>query len=298
MGSAVTVACSAAVLVLTMTGIAPGTLGASSTSPGADAVTPGCVPVLSVGSQTVTLDVEGTPRGVIVHIPPVAASTRVPAVVAFHGFSSFATDLEAVSGLSTLADEEGFVVAYPQALGRPTEWFFAGNRGWDQRDLSLTESLLRMLVEEACVDPDRVVLAGHSMGGGMASDAACQLADRVAGVVLVAALWFELPCEPVRPVPVIAMHAVDDPVLPYAGGTIGGVGPGVPEQLPVEVALTAWAVRDGCGMTPESSIDADGAEVLTWPDCTAPVALHRLPVGGHDWPAPAAALIAGMATSG
>jgi polyhydroxybutyrate depolymerase len=259
---------------------------------------PDCIPSLMAGSQTLTIDVNGTPREVIVHIPQTDTGMRLPAVVAFHGYSSFARDLEDVAGLSALADEEGFVVAYPQALGSPTEWFFTGNRGYDQRDFSMTESLLRMLVERACVDPDRIVLAGHSMGGGMASDAACRLADQVAGVVLVAALWFELPCEPVRPVTVIAMHALDDPVLPYAGGTIGGVGPGVPEQLPVEMAMAAWAERDGCGMMPVSSADADGAGVLTWPDCTTPVMLYRLPAGGHDWPGAAAGLIAAMATAG
>ena len=199
-----------------------------------------------------TLAVDGTPREVIVHVPDVDLGRPVPAVVAFHGYSSFATDLEATSDLSARADDGGFVVAYPQALGSPTEWHFAGNRGYDRRDLTMTQSLIQMLVEQACVDPTRVFLAGHSMGGAMASDAACRLADQVAGVVLVAALWFELPCQPVRPVPVTATHALDDPVLPYAGGGIGGVGPGVPEQLPVESAIAAWAVHDGCGATPES----------------------------------------------
>lgn len=285
--------------LLSLAGVAN---GASATpeppSPGAQ-IGPdtACIPALPVGSQTVALDVDGGPRDIIIHIPPSAQGERVPAVVAFHGFSSFAADLEATSGLSALADAQGFVVAYPQALGSPTEWSFAGNRGHDQRDLDMIESLLRMLAEQACVDPDRIVLAGHSMGGGMASDAACRLADQVAGVVLVAALWFEFPCQPARPIPVIAMHALDDPVLPYAGGRIGGVGPGTPEQLPVEMAMAAWAERDGCGMTPASSTDADRTTVLTWPDCTSPVVLYRLPVGGHDWPAVAAGVIAGMATS-
>ena len=155
-----------------------------------------------------------------------------------------------------------------------------------------------MLIEQACVDPDYIILAGHSMGGATASHAACRLADRVAGVMLAAALWFELPCEPARPIPVIAMHALDDEVLPYAGGRIGGVGPEVPEQLSVERMMAAWAGHDGCGTTPESSTDEQGADVLTWPDCTGPVVLHRLPEGGHDWPAAAGGLIAGMATSG
>jgi polyhydroxybutyrate depolymerase len=235
-------------------------------------------------------------REVIVHLPGAAVGQRLPAVVAFHGYSSFAADLETVSGLSSLAEEGPFVVAYPQALGNPTQWHFDGNMGYNQRDHAMVRSLLAWLIEEACVDPERIVLVGHSMGGGMASDAACRLADQVAGVVLVAALWFEFPCEPVRSIPVVATHSLDDPVLPYEGGQIGGVGPGVPEVLPVEDAMAAWAQWDGCGSAPATSMMEDGSAVLTWPDCAAPVVLHRLPSGGHGWPAVASRLIVQMVT--
>jgi polyhydroxybutyrate depolymerase len=144
------------------------------------------------------------------------------------------------------------------------------------------------------VDPERVFLAGHSMGGGMASDATCRMADQVAGVVLVAALSFELPCEPSRPVPVVALHALDDPVLPYAGGPIGGVPSGIPEQLAAEAVIGAWAAHDGCGPIPEESATPGGGAQLTWPECEAQVGLHRLPSGGHDWPSLASTIIADM----
>jgi polyhydroxybutyrate depolymerase len=285
-------------VILGLAGTAQAADAASEPAPAGGSFVPGCVPALTAGSHTVTLDVDGTPREVIVHIPDVDVSVRLPAVVAFHGYSSFAMDLEAVSGLSERADGGGFVVAYPQALGDPTEWHFAGNRGYDRRDLAMTQSLIGMLVEQACVDPTRVFLAGHSMGGGMASDAACQLAEDVTGVVLVAALWFELPCQPARPVPVIAMHALDDEVLPYSGGKIPGAPAGVPEQLAVEMAIAAWAMHDGCAATPAVVATDDGGAVMTWSGCTTPVVLHRLASGGHGWPAVASDTIARMATSG
>jgi polyhydroxybutyrate depolymerase len=257
---------------------------------------PSCLPALSAGSQTLTIEVDDQARGVIVHVPASHARGLAPGVIAFHGYSSYATDLEATSQLSALSDQDGFVVAYPQALHSPTEWHFAGNSGYDQRDLALTESLMQLLIDQACVDPGRIVLAGHSMGGGMASDAACHLADRVAGLVLVSALWFELPCDPVRPVPVIGLHAVDDPVLPYAGGPVG-TAPGAPDQLPVELALATWAAHDGCDAMPVIT-PTDGGVMLTWPDGTVPVVLHRRDSGGHDWPVLASDLIVEMVAAG
>ena len=227
----------------------PAAAPATASPPGFAA--PACVPALAAGSHTLSLDVDGWPREAIVHVPAMATGSRPPAVIAFHGYTAYADQLEVTSGLSRLADEAGFVVAYPQALGSPTEWHFEGNLGSDERDIAMVKVLMTELTEEACADPARVVLAGHSQGGGMASDAACRLADRVAGVALVAAVWFEPPCQPARAIPVVAMHALDDPVLPYAGGPIGGVAGHVPQVLPVEEAIGAWAARDGCGSTPQ-----------------------------------------------
>ncbi len=44
--------------------------------------------------------------------------------------------------------------------------------------------------------------------------------------------------------------------------------------------------------SPVVSQNEDGSAILTWPGCEAAVVLHRLPSGGHDWPAIASGLIA------
>jgi polyhydroxybutyrate depolymerase len=224
-------------------------------------------------------------------MPGVAPDVRPPGVVAFHGYTAHAWQLEETSGLSEQADARDYVVAYPEALGDPTAWRLSAMWGGDRRDIAFTEAVIEMLVEQACADLHAIVLAGHSMGGAMASEAACRLAERVAGVVLVAALWLEPPCAPSRPVPVVATHALDDPVLPYEGGPLPGFGPNGPQLLAVEDAIGRWAAHDACGPSPETTDEADGSAVLSWPDCSAPVVLHRLPAGGHGWPALASGLI-------
>lgn len=264
---------------------------APATSAAGAGIEDACRSALATGRHVLDLDVAGTPRKVIVQVPTLAPGVRPAAIIAFHGYSAHADQLEATTGLSPLADERGFVIAYPEGLGDPTEWHFSGSFGAGPRDVDLADTLMTTLVEQACVDPGRILIAGHSMGGAMASEVACRLADRVAGVVLVAALWLQLPCAPARPVPVVAMHALDDEVLPYAGGAIAGVGPGVPPTLGVEEAVGAWAVHDGCGSPPTVADQADGSAVLSWPGCAAPVVLHRLPAGGHAWPSVATGII-------
>ena len=249
-----------------------------------------CRASLTAGRHTLEVEVAGTRRHVILQVPHVAPDVRPAAVIAFHGYTAHAWQLEETSGLSDLADELGFVVAYPEALGDPTVWRFDSTARGDTSDIELTVAVIDALVEQACVDPERVILAGHSMGGGMASDAACRLAGRVAGVALIAALWLDPPCQPTRPVAVVSTHALDDPVLRYGGGPLPNAGPGA-QLLAVEEALASWGARDGCGSTPATTAGADGSAILAWPDCRAPVLLHRLASGGHDWPAMASGLI-------
>ena len=128
----------------------------------------------------------------------------------------------------------------------------------------------------------------------MADATACAFADRVAGAVLVSAVQFGNPCAPARPVPIVALHAIDDGVLPYAGGHIASTPAWFPEQQPVEDAVGRWAVRNGCVGRPVTADLPYGGAVLSWAGCDAPVTLHRLARGGHDYAPLASQLLRDM----
>jgi poly(3-hydroxybutyrate) depolymerase len=56
----------------------------------------------------------GVDREALIHVPPAAAehpSAPLPVVLAFHGYTAGPYDQEWISGLSALADAEGFVAA-------------------------------------------------------------------------------------------------------------------------------------------------------------------------------------------
>jgi polyhydroxybutyrate depolymerase len=254
------------------------------------------------GEHTLAVDVDDIPREVMIHVPPAASrpGARLPLVIAYHGYSAYASQLAASLGLGQVADEDGFVVAYPQGLSRgawPPDWFYPGAPGpapQDMDDIRFTEAILELAADEGCVDIHRVIVVGHSKGGGMAEAAACALADRLAGAVLLSAVQFAIPCTPAVPIPIVALHALDDPVLPYAGGHIPGTPPGYPDVLPVEQGIAAWSTRNGCASGPVLSEQPDGGAVLAWEGCAASVVLHRLATGGHDIPALAAGLVREM----
>jgi polyhydroxybutyrate depolymerase len=103
---------------------------------------------LVAGDQRLVLDVDGRTREILVHVPPGAPTTAAgwPLVIGFHGFTGNADRLARTSMLGSIADEDGFVVAYPQGVGLLPAWHFPGgparaSDGVD--DLHLMAAVLR-----------------------------------------------------------------------------------------------------------------------------------------------------------
>ena len=243
-----------------------------------------CRPSGTGGDEEITIRAGNLPRSVEVHVPT-GFPQPLPAIIAFHGYGGLATEMGSHTELSKKADEVGFVGIYPQGWGR--EWAVPGNPpagALEATDHELVTELLDRLAAAGCVDADRIYVAGHSQGGGMASAVGCEFADRLAGVAIVSGEFFELPCQPSRPIPVVIFHALDDPILPYGGGSVAGTPSSFPKVLPPETMAAGWADRDGCDAGSRTQTLKAGIVRLLWQGCSKPVAFYRLPTGGHDWP--------------
>jgi polyhydroxybutyrate depolymerase len=243
--------------------------------------------------------VDDRPREILVHVPPAGPTTAAgyPLVIAFHGFTGTTGRVARTWMLGPMADADGFVVAYPQGVGLLPAWHFPGGPARTSdgvNDLHLVDALLRHAAAEWCIDGARVVLVGHSLGGAMAQAAACAMAERVAGLVLAAAVQEGAACEPGRPVHVVALHALDDAVVPYGGMDATARRPWSSGQLPVEAAMADWAARNACAGGPTITPAQDGGALLAWQGCDAPVVLFRLADGGHRYPAQASDAVRAM----
>jgi polyhydroxybutyrate depolymerase len=213
-----------------------------------------------------TLTVHGVERTYRLHASPSVERAR-PLVVVVHGAGATATEVERRYHWDPLADREGFVVAYPQGLGRR----------WDDQRTDDVE-FLRAVIDDVStrlpVDAERVYVTGISNGGVMTYRAGCALADIVAAIAPVAA-W--LPnCLPATPVSLLHIHGLDDHVLAFDGGD------GYP---PVPDGVTRWRRADGCS----SSTDTTRARQVTrvrWAECPTGVAveLDTIESGRHEWP--------------
>lgn len=172
-------------------------------------------------------------------------------------------------------------------------------------DVGFTAAVLDDLGRRTGVDPRRVYVTGHSNGGMMSYRVAAELGDRIAAVAPVAGAMHLAPFRPVRPVPVLHIHSVDDPRALYQGGE-GPPFPGTTRTVrhrPVEEGLEAWRSLNGCGGSPRVAERREGvaggrdagqaAELLVWDGCTTGAAVHhwRLSGSGHGWPGQTRALL-------
>jgi polyhydroxybutyrate depolymerase len=174
----------------------------------------------------------------------------VPLVVLLHGYSSNGATQNAYFRLDAQAEREGFLLAYPNGTRDPM-----GNRFWnatdaccdfygrDVDDVAYLDAVIDEISGRYPVDQARVFLVGHSNGAFMAHRYACDRSGRVAAIVTLAGMQWQVPsrCGASSPVSVLHVHGSDDGTIRYEGGsTPKGAYPGA-----VDTAGT-WAGKNGC----------------------------------------------------
>ena len=243
----------------------------------------GCVDPLTPGDHRRTLEFVGNSRIYDVHVPPgYDGTTAVPLVLDFHGFQNNATIQAGVSGWRSLADREGFIVAYPLGLfgrpeapevdtpqgpsfnGGPLCCGYAALRRID--DVGFARAIVQAVGAEANVDRTRVYATGLSNGGYLSHRLACEAADVFAAVAPVAARIGLVPttlCQPSRPIALIEFAGLHDPEVPYEG---------VGLQPSAAQSLAYWRDQDRCGSgPPDERADFGTSYCETYRTCSAGV---------------------------
>jgi poly(3-hydroxybutyrate) depolymerase len=135
--------------------------------------------------------------------------------------------MEIGTGFSTLADQAGFAVLYPDGLlksnGGQTNWAYFFNDFND--DVGFFRQLIGAVQASVGPDPKRIYVTGLSSGALMSHRLGVQLSDLVAGIGVVEGALFNgnpLPVpRAVDPVSVLILHGDLDTTIPYCGSPTG-----------------------------------------------------------------------------
>ncbi|GIF01744.1 esterase [Paractinoplanes rishiriensis] len=198
----------------------------SADSPGPASVA-SALPALGTG----TVEIGG--RQVTVHVPASYAPARpAPLVMALHGYTSDAKELETYLRLTPESERHGFIYAYPDGSVDDR-----GERFWNATDACCAFSspqpddsrylsgLISTIQDSYRIDRARIYLIGHSNGAFMTFRMACDHADQIAAIVAInGATWNDTTqCHPSEPVSVLAIHGSADETITFTGGDIDGV---------------------------------------------------------------------------
>ena len=252
-----------------------------------------------------TIIVDDIERSYIIYIPSSYQDDEpVPLVIVLHGGGGNAKNIEKVTGFSKKAEEEGFIVVYPDGTGKLRYRLLTWNGGFccgyalenNVDDVYFIKTLISHIQSMYSINESRIYVTGMSNGGVMTYRIASELSNIIAAAAPVAGsiggqateqeeIW-HIP-EPEYPVSIIAFHGMNDTRVPYNGGFPSGNDTHVYWWMSVNESISFWTYHNHCYKTPITNISDSGNIIIdTYKggNNNTEVVLYTIIDGTHSWP--------------
>lgn len=217
-----------------------------------------------------------------------------PLVVCFHGSVGSGTGAATEYGVLEEAAARGYLAVFPEGTGSPLAgpplyalqfWNADGCCGPPTAsgvdDVGFFEAMVNELDSDHTVDTSRVFATGKSNGAMMAYRIAAERPDLLTAIAPVAGALTTAP--PIAPVPLLAIHGLLDPVVPFDGWSATSSGA-------LEVQSQVDSVLPFLGLNwsgaPVITASTDTYLFFAWPASAtgAPTWYFLALDGGHTWP--------------
>jgi polyhydroxybutyrate depolymerase len=179
-------------------------------------------------------------RNFVYYAPPnLDPNTPAPMLIVPHGYTMSGEQMFGITNFHRLADQEGFVVAYPDGGVGVGPWnvgagicgagaFVNGNNN----DQAFVDKMIEFAEADRCIDREHVFMAGFSMGGYFSNETGCRNPNVKAIAPHSGGTHNLNSCLP-RKLPVLIMHYDPDLLIAYSCGVD---------------ARNKWAQRNGCSL--------------------------------------------------
>ena len=234
-------------------------------------------------------------------------ATPTPLIVALHGRYSNGISMAATTQFNPLAEQEGFLVVYPDGLStwadyraQPGDmsWNYAGatdlyfDPGYD--DVGFLANLIDDLALDLNIDLNRVYVAGFSNGAYMTHHLACVDAERYAAFAAVAGsayIGMDDLCQQDTPVSMLMIHGSGDNNILWNGIQEVVDGEPIYTSFPIPSLLGFWLEHNYCNPETYDSVDIPNQDDITrvlkmsFTTCLngADVGIYAIQNGGHNW---------------
>ncbi len=265
----------------------------------------------SAAPEARTIDIRGERRDYLLVRPEKKTSSQRPLVIILHGHMGSARQAlglkhggrSALARWVSLAEQEGFLVAAPDGKRGPDD-----QQGWNDcradandqpktDDVAFLDAMTQELIATEGANPSQIYVTGMSNGAMMTFRAAAEMKPRPAAIAAVCGLMAaKSACRPLAaPVSAMLVLGTEDPLVPYAGGTVGfsrrkGRGTVLSADETASRLLAAAGIPGEPAVEPVTHRDEkDPTRVTrnTWGPMAGPqVVLVRVDGGGHVEPSP------------
>ena len=215
-------------------------------------------------------------------------NSSVAVLFALHGYGSSAMTHFNYTNYEPIANENNFIVVYPQGTtnnGLNTHW---NNGGWTSKstakDIEFIDNIIDYIKNKITIDETRIYSSGMSNGGYMSYHLACNLDNTFAAVVSVTGSMtndtFDN-CAPSHPTAAMQIHGVQDTTVPYLGSGW---------SKSIDDVIDYWVRYNSCSTDPERVIkysnQTDYINFDTYGSCVNNVNVKLILHSGmgHNWP--------------
>ena len=246
-----------------------------------------------------TLLVNGLVRKTLVHLPSYySTDQKRPLLIVLHGARLSGWIAEAATRFDKIANQENFIVAYPDAIHQ--QWndgrAASDNPSAGIDDVGFLTQLIDYVDWKYHVDKKKVYIAGFSSGGMLAQKMALEQTDKISAIAEVSASLpvpqYNLQRMPSRPISVLMINGTHDRAFPWDGGTTHIVHVKVGQVAPILSTYQYWVKANGGpgAASPRKAVLQNknlGPSVNllnTRAQNGSCVILYKINGGGHTWP--------------